>query len=37
VADLHAMSVEAVRRRCCDTLRKLRAHRVLLADLADAA
>jgi hypothetical protein len=37
VADRHAMSVEAVRRRCCDTVRTLRAHRVLLADLADAA
>ncbi len=34
VAEAYSMTVEAVRRRCCDTLRRLRENRELLAECA---
>ncbi|MCL2736024.1 MAG: hypothetical protein FWD75_05255 [Propionibacteriaceae bacterium] len=37
VAELHAMSPDAVRQRCSDTVRRLRAHRDILVDLVEAA
>ncbi|MCL2482860.1 MAG: hypothetical protein FWF43_05490 [Propionibacteriaceae bacterium] len=32
VAELYEMTAAAIRRRCCDTVKRLRAHRDLLAD-----
>ncbi|MCL2784733.1 MAG: hypothetical protein FWD55_04710 [Propionibacteriaceae bacterium] len=37
VAELHSMSTQAVRRRCSDTLRRLRTHRELLVEELQAA
>jgi len=36
VGEIYALSADAVRRRCSDTLRRLRAHRQILAELAAA-
>lgn len=36
VAELHSISPEAVRRRCSDTIRRLKTHRYVLAELAAA-
>jgi len=37
VAELYAISPDAVRRRCSDTVQRLRTHRSLLVSLAQAA